>query len=382
MFAALTDEAAIESLRIANQYYDDEGAYMESLADLAMVGEEISSLETMSDTIDNLNHLHFCAESFGLTRAQIAFADRGNHLSRTITSIPALESMKADFSKDSAENKAAMEGIVGAAKEMVAKFFKKAWDVATGLFNKLTGFAKAAYDKVVAAAKVVKEKTISAAKATKETIKAHPVAAGLVAVGAVVGLSTIITAVWGLALPTSAQAMGPWLLKIKDLLKRQVTTNSVMQGGKEVKTARGLATSAAKAVGDKAGDLGKTVSGAAVNAKEAVQSGTATALGYTKEQSGKFFNAVIGLFKKDGAIGKIVAAMTSGMKKAWDFVTSQAGKDGTARKAFINLFKTTFGLIRKTVFGAGSIIMSIVSRFRALFHAPLETVAEVGGAAD
>ena len=129
VFEAVDLDAANEEIQIA-------------LEELLDVEQEMTALEGINDSIEDLMALQASIEQFGLQPGQVAFADHGKRLSTAISTFPAVEGMVNPYLPDSDEAKAAIEGVVDTIKNTVSAWAEKAWKAAlSGLTNvgSLTG---------------------------------------------------------------------------------------------------------------------------------------------------------------------------------------------------------------------------------------------------
>ena len=106
MFSSLLQTTDLTPIDSSMQEFDD--VVLENLeleAELHELRQEVRSTMT---TIDELNSLHSCIESYGLSVALLQFANVNNVLSQAIPEIPSLESMNVDATDENA----ALEGIL------------------------------------------------------------------------------------------------------------------------------------------------------------------------------------------------------------------------------------------------------------------------------
>ena len=106
MFSSLLQTTDLTPIDSSMQEFDD--VVLENLeleAELHELRQEVRSTMT---TIDELNSLHSCIKSYGLSVALLQFANVNNVLSQAIPEIPSLESMNVDATDENA----ALEGIL------------------------------------------------------------------------------------------------------------------------------------------------------------------------------------------------------------------------------------------------------------------------------
>jgi len=319
---------------------------------------DMNELTQMSSTIDDLEQLGSTIEMYGVTPSLMVFANRDQLLSSAIPAFRACESMTGSFIPTSTESLAALEGVLGATKEMIASFFKKAWDVLTIAGEKIVDFCKFGYEKVAQAASWTKDKVFNAAKALKEKIVAHPIASVLTAVALAATIGAVVVSIWG-PLPMSMEALGAWKTSI--LAK--------------VNSGLGSAGRGVVSVGKKG--LSWTKKGLTT-----VKEGTGSALGYTKESFNKVVDGARASFADGGTMQKSGTWVASKSKELYE--ATKAGGEAAlkaGRVALGFLVNITHSLWSFVSGGSMSMITSCLSAFRKLFGTEAEVSEYANGGA-
>ena len=373
MFKALNPateslDASLESFDIATYESGTESVMMTE--DMLDIEAELASLESLADTVDNLEELAVTIASSGLTKPLLKFADSKGYLSASVKAIPSVENLKRDYVAGSKEAIAAAEGIVDKVKDMAAGFFTKAWDFVKNLLSKAGAFIKKIAEKIWGGIKWTAGKVWDGAKAAGRTMKAHPIATGIAAATAVVGLPMLIEKVFAEATPGALADFNKFTAGIGKTIKEWMVGKQMM----------------VPAHTDEKNVLHHATMVQTGGVWGSVKDGSASALGYTQQKWGQFSTAVKGAFKEGGIVPKILAAIQRGASKFLDFfrgkkVDASAIKfvDGKAVKGEGDVrvggivrgawwvLKTIWGLIRTVFGGAGSVIMSIFNSAKGLF---------------
>lgn len=343
--------AAIESLDTEDHISDHgmpEENLFEASCDLHEDHAHITDLRDMSDTAGELESLQASIEAFGVSKSLLSFANKGGYLAAAIPAIAACEALADGAAPGSPEAQAALEGIVEKTKEVAGAWFKKAWDIVTGLGDKIVEFSVAAYHKAAEAAAWVGQKTFDAAKAAKDIIVAHPVATAFAALAFITAGTTLMMGMWGEALPATAAEFSAWVAKqgtkVADLTK---------SGWSKVATHGGRIASS-------------------------VKKGTGDALEYTGKKFGELTEAVKNTFKEGGKVnefGKWMKTKSGEIMEKLKTLGGDALKYG--REALTWLVTNTGRVWHSLCSSASAVWTSVLSTFKRFFGAKTgESVAE------
>jgi hypothetical protein len=191
--------------------YEADAQIFQAMEDFHATKDDISSIESFIESMDNLEQLQYAVETYGISKSLVAFADKDLYLSTAISSFPSLES----YTDDDSLKIAALEGV----KEFVHGALKS---FSTGIVNTfkrmgmaLTSFFEGMMSKIKNSAMTMKNRVFSA-----EKLKSIKAGAGTLTKSAfdstVTFLKTAgekIKGIWSKKLPTSKEeysAMETW----------------------------------------------------------------------------------------------------------------------------------------------------------------------------
>ncbi len=325
MFASLENYTLEEPM---DAYGPQDEALFEAHADLCSDHAAVMELHDIHGTMDQLHSLHTSMEVFGTTKSLLSFANTNKVLSKSIPAFAALEALDGDAPPDSAENEVGKKSVLEKIKEVSAAWFKKAWDVVSGWGAKIGSLAKAGFEKITAFGKWAAGKTWDGAKAAGRTIKAHPIASVLAIAAIAAGGFVLLANTWMATIPVSEAGFS----SLTGFLVRENTA------------------------------------AAAMRAKDAISSGTATALGYTSENFTKLVDAGKNLFGEGSSLGKLAGFFKTKIGEIFNLAKNHTGDAlKWAQKGLMFLISHTWKFITGTGGFILSLITSALSTFKGFF---------------
>jgi len=204
---------AIEKKMLVDSEDVNDVNFAEALCAIETTNIQFMNLNSFNTSLGDLEHLHTVISSHGMTPSLLAFTNRDNLLSSVIPQMGC-----EAFDTNSTEFVVTQEALLTKIKEYTATWFKKSWDLITTYCEKIKTFSKMVGEKIKNVGVSIKNKTFNAAKALKEKFKAHPIKTTLVALAIIAAIAAVITAIWAIALPTSAVGVTTWGTQIRNIV--------------------------------------------------------------------------------------------------------------------------------------------------------------------
>ena len=302
----------------------------------------IEELLQETNTINDLEHFKDTIVSYGVTKSLLAFANRDQLLSSTMPVFGACESLNIDVVVGSPKAIAAVEALSGTIKDLVAGWFKKAWDTLVSFSQKIGSFTKAVLNKTLDVGKAIKNKTFNALKAAKETVKAHPIATAVGAIALVGSITVLLSFLWGLPLPLTPTALTSWSGTVRNKILNVVGSHGFkVDGGLDITYPPGYGI---------------------------VETGTPKLLGYSGETGTSLVLKAQETFKEGSPFSRLGETMPVAAKNLFD-TAKKSGPGGLnfAQKALAELIRITKFLWSFLTSKAVSVISSSLSLIRNLF---------------
>ena len=269
-----------------------------SVAELDIAEENLRSLNVMSSTIDELEHLGSVVQEHGVTRSLLAFTNKNQLLSSVLPSINACESLGYDANADSQEAISVCDEIRDSVENMIGDFFSRAWETIVSVGDSILHFCGWIGRKISDAVSWVANKVWSAAEAAAEFVEAHPVATVLGVLGVAVGIPTLLSSLWKIPLPSETADIAPWVDKMCAKISSSL------------------------------GDIGRSImsitpEGIRFSKSPVKVKASAGALGYTKDVYSKLSSSAKSLFSKGGLLERSVVFVKNKSKDILSSLTKE-----------------------------------------------------------